>query len=256
MAEKVLHIEDLHKSFGDFKVLKGINFSVEKGEVVVIVGRSGSGKSTLLRCVNLLEDPDMGILRFRDERYKGTFHFGDRSRKIDNRELQRLRTHIGMIFQHFNLWPHFTTLENVTFGLKKSLSMSSQEADERAMEALKKVGLAEKANQYPARLSGGQQQRVAIARALALDPAIMLFDEVTSALDPELVAGILREMQRLAEDGMTMLVVTHEMGFAKEVGDRVVFMDRGVIVEEGPAREIITNPRHSETQAFLSTILQ
>jgi ABC-type polar amino acid transport system ATPase subunit len=255
MAEEILHIDNLHKAFGKLEVLKGIDFSVRKGEVVVIVGRSGSGKSTLLRCTNLIETPDAGSLRFRAKGFEKEFHFGEGNRRVSGTELQELRTHIGMVFQHFNLWPHLTALENVTLALKKVVGMSAKEADERGMKQLKKVGLAEKAHDHPGTLSGGQQQRVAIARALALDPAIMLFDEVTSALDPELVAGILEEMKQLAEEGMTMLVVTHEMGFAKEVGHRVVFMDQGVIVEEGPARQVIDHPQHPMTQDFFRVII-
>ena len=255
MAEEILHIEELHKSFGKLEVLKGIDFRVEKGEVVVIIGRSGSGKSTLLRCINLIEMPDRGCLRYRDREFIKEFDFNQRKQRVSAAELQELRTHIGMVFQHFNLWPHLTALGNVTLALKKVVGMSPQEADKRGMQQLEKVGLAEKANEHPGTLSGGQQQRVAIARALALDPAIMLFDEVTSALDPELVAGILEEMKQLAEEGMTMLVVTHEMGFAREVGDRVVFMDRGVVVEQGPAREMTANPQHPETQEFLRVIV-
>lgn len=251
MREEILRIVDIHKSFGDLEVLKGINLSVAKGEVVVLIGRSGSGKSTLLRCINLIELPDRGKLEFRHK----TFDFNHERGRLKASDLRELRTHIGMVFQHFNLWPHLTALQNVTLALKKVLKMPPKEADERGMQQLEKVGLAEKAHAYPSTLSGGQQQRVAIARALALDPAIMLFDEVTSALDPELVAGILEEMRRLADEGMTMLVVTHEMGFAREVGDRVVFMDKGVIVEEGPSREVILNPQHPETQAFLKSII-
>ena len=255
MAEEILHIENLHKAFGKLEVLKGIDFSVKKGEVVVIVGRSGSGKSTLLRCTNLIEVPEMGSLLFQDRKYQKEFHFGEGHSKVTSNELQELRTHIGMVFQQFNLWPHLTALENVTLALKRVVGMSVDEANERGLKQLDKVGLGDKGDQHPGTLSGGMQQRVAIARALALDPAIMLFDEVTSALDPELVAGILEEMRLLADEGMTMLVVTHEMGFAQEVGDRVVFMDEGVIVEEGPARDIINNPQHPETRDFLRVIL-
>jgi len=255
MAEEILHIENLHKAFGKLEVLKGIDFSVNKGEVIVIVGRSGSGKSTLLRCTNLIEVPDSGCLRFRHQAFEREFHFGDGKHRVSGAELQELRTHIGMVFQHFNLWPHLTALENVTLALKKVVGMSANEANERGMRQLEKVGLADKGSAHPGTLSGGMQQRVAIARALALDPAIMLFDEVTSALDPELVAGILEEMRRLAEEGMTMLVVTHEMGFAQEVGDRVVFMDGGVIVEQGPARQMVNDPQNPKTREFLKVIL-
>ena len=255
MAEEILHIENLHKAFGKLEVLKGFDFSVRKGEVVVIVGRSGSGKSTLLRCINLIEVPQVGRLQFRDKGFEREFEFGDGKRRVSATELQELRTHIGMVFQHFNLWPHLTALENVTLALRKVVGMSNKEASERGLRQLEAVGLADKANMHPGTLSGGMQQRVAIARALALDPAIMLFDEVTSALDPELVAGILEEMRRLADEGMTMLVVTHEMGFAQEVGDRVVFMDEGVIVEDGPARQVISDPQNPMTREFLRVIL-
>ena len=255
MAEEILHIENLHKAFGKLEVLKGIDFAINRGEVVVILGRSGSGKSTLLRCVNLIEVPDRGCLHFRAQGYDKELHFDGRKHRLNADELQELRTHIGMVFQHFNLWPHLTALENVTIALKKVVGLSPKEAEERGMRQMEKVGLSDKAHAYPGTLSGGQQQRVAIARALALDPAIMLFDEVTSALDPELVAGVLEEMRQLAEEGMTMLVVTHEMGFAQEVGDRVVFMNQGVIVEEGPARQLIRNPEHPETKEFLRAIL-
>lgn len=248
MPDEILHVENLHKSFGDLEVLKGIDMSIKKGEVVVFVGRSGSGKSTFLRCVNLLEIPNGGQLIFEEK--KLNFDMG----KPPASERRDFRKHIGMVFQHFNLWPHLSTLSNVAIALERVFGMPKNDAKERAMVQLEKIGLAEKANNYPSTLSGGQQQRVAIARALALDPKLMLFDEVTSALDPELVAGVLAEMQRLAEDGMTMIVVTHEMGFAREVGSKVVFMDEGVIVEEGPAKNVIMNPEHPETKEFLKSI--
>jgi len=248
MPEEILHVDNLSKSFGDLEVLKSIDMSVKKGEVVVFVGRSGSGKSTFLRCINLIEIPTGGKIRFEDK----TLDFN--LRKPPSAEMREFRHHIGMVFQHFNLWPHLTALGNVVIALEKVFAMPKKQAKKRAMLQLEKIGLAEKANNHPSTLSGGQQQRVAIARALALDPKLMLFDEVTSALDPELVAGVLEEMQRLAEDGMTMIVVTHEMGFAREVGDRVIFMDEGVIVEEGPAKEVISNPQNPETKEFLKTI--
>ena len=226
MAEEILRIEGLRKRFGDLEVLRGVDLSVMKGEVVVIIGRSGSGKSTLLRCVNLLEMPTGGRMRFDQLQ----FDF-DHPGKLNAADVRSLRTHIGMVFQQFNLWPHLTALGNVTLALEKVLKMPRHEARDVGLQRLAMVGLSEKANQYPSTLSGGQQQRVAIARALALNPRLMLFDEVTSALDPELVAGVLSEMQRLAEAGMTMMVVTHEMRFAQEVGDRVVFAEKGVIVE-------------------------
>jgi polar amino acid transport system ATP-binding protein len=254
MTEEILHIENLHKSFGDLEVLKGVDLVVRKGEVVVIIGRSGSGKSTMLRCINLLELPNSGLIHFRDERFEREFTFDGRHRPKAS-DMQQLRTHIGMVFQHFNLWPHLTALDNVSLALRRVLKMPAKDANARAAAQLERIGLADKVSAYPSMLSGGQQQRVAIARALALDPAIMLFDEATSALDPELVAGVLEEMRRLANEGMTMLVVTHEMGFAREVGDRLVFMNRGVIVEEGPARDIIASPQHPETQEFLKSII-
>ncbi len=256
MSEEILRIENLHKSFGDLNVLRGVDLVVEKGEVVVIIGRSGSGKSTFLRCVNLIETPNGGYMQFQDQDKGFSFEFDfTNQQKVRASEIQQLRTHIGMVFQHFNLWPHRTALGNVTLALEKVLEMPSKEAKERGMQQLEKAGLADKANAYPSTLSGGQQQRVAIARALALGPALMLFDEITSALDPELVGSILGEMEQLADEGMTMLVVTHEMGFARHAGDRVVFMNMGIIVEEGPAQEVITAPQHPETQEFLSSIL-
>jgi polar amino acid transport system ATP-binding protein len=254
MAEEILRIKDLYKSFGALEVLKGVDLFVERGEVVVIIGRSGSGKSTLLRCVNLIEFPDRGYMYFRDQN-KGFHYELDFDRlKIEESVLQKLRTDIGMVFQQFNLWPHMTALENVTLGLEYGLGIPSKDAKQRASRQLEKVGLADKLDAYPSTLSGGQQQRVALARALALEPALMLFDEVTSALDPELVAGILEEMRRLAEEGMTMMVVTHEMGFARKVGDRLIFMNEGVIAEEGPPREVIANPQHPVTREFLKSI--
>jgi len=250
MSEEILQLEGLCKAFGDLQVLECVDLSLTKGEVVVLVGRSGAGKSTLIRCVNLVEMPDSGFMRFQDKE----FEFGH-GKKLNSRDVRELRTHIGMVFQHFNLWPHLTALGNVTLALEKVHKMPANEAQEKAIKALEREGLSDKINAYPSTLSGGQKQRVAIARALATDPALMLFDEVTSALDPELVAGILEEMKRLARTGMTMIVVTHEMGFAREVGDRLIFMDGGDIVEEGPAREMIDNPQHPETRKFLGTIL-
>jgi polar amino acid transport system ATP-binding protein len=250
MSEEILRLEGLCKAFGDLQVLDCVDLSLTKGEVVVLVGRSGAGKSTLIRCVNLVEMPDSGLMRFQDKE----FEFGH-GKKLNSRDVRELRTNIGMVFQHFNLWPHLTALGNVTLALEKVHKMPANEALEKATKALEREGLSDKINAYPSTLSGGQKQRVAIARALATDPTLMLFDEVTSALDPELVAGILEEMKRLARAGMTMIVVTHEMGFAREVGDRLIFMDGGDIVEEGPAQEMIDNPQHPETRKFLGTIL-
>jgi polar amino acid transport system ATP-binding protein len=250
MTEEILRLEGIHKAFGDLKVLSGIDLTLTRGEVVVLVGRSGAGKSTLIRCVNLIETPEAGIMHLHDME----FSFGG-GRKLERENVQRLRKHIGMVFQHFNLWPHLTALGNVTLALEKVHKISSEKARERAIKALEREGLTDKIDAYPGTLSGGQKQRVAIARALATGPDLMLFDEVTSALDPELVVGILEEMKRLARAGMTMIVVTHELGFAKEVGDRLIFMDEGIITEEGPAREMIENPKHPETKKFLGTIL-
>ncbi len=241
----LLKIIDLHKYFGQNHVLKGINMEIRKGEVVVIIGPSGSGKSTLLRCINRLEEPDRGKIIIDDEV------------EITNpkADLNKIRQRIGMVFQQFNLFPHLTALQNVTLAPIKVKKMPKDEAEALGMELLAKVGLADKAHEYPHQLSGGQQQRVAIARALAMNPEIMLFDEVTSALDPELVKEVLDVMKQLARDGMTMLVVTHEMGFAREVGDRIVFMDDGVIVEEGKPERIFTDPQNERTRKFLSMIL-
>jgi polar amino acid transport system ATP-binding protein len=240
----------LCKSYGALGVIDGVDLSISKGEVVVLIGRSGAGKSTLIRCVNLIEMPDAGTIHFRGMR----FEFGH-GKKLNRKDVQTLRTEISMVFQQFNLWPHLTAKGNVTLALEKVLKLSSAEAEERAVQELKRVGLADKIDAYPGTLSGGQKQRVAIARALAADPLMMLFDEVTSALDPELVAGILEVMKGLALAGMTMMVVTHEMSFAREVGDRIIFMDQCSIVEEGPPSQVLDNPQHVETQRFLGTIL-
>jgi polar amino acid transport system ATP-binding protein len=237
-------VQDLHKSFGSLEVLRGIDFTVDTGQVVCVIGPSGSGKSTLLRCVNLLEQPTSGHV------VVNGVELTDPDVDID-----RARRRIGMVFQQFNLFPHLTVLENVTVAQRKVLRRNKVRAGQLAMQNLEKVGIAEKADSYPAQLSGGQQQRVAIARALSMDPALMLFDEPTSALDPELVGDVLAVMRSLAEDGMTMLVVTHEMSFAREVADRVVFMDGGVIVEEGPPDKVIGAPEHPRTQTFLRRVL-
>ena len=238
-------------------VLRDINMTVRKGEVLVVIGPSGSGKSTLLRCINFLAPPETGRVVFlgrewcADERPK----FDPVARLRWERGLIELRTHIGMVFQHFNLFPHMTALQNVTVAPMRVLGMTGRDAKEVASQELKRVGLGDKVNAYPSQLSGGQKQRVAIARALAMKPKMMLFDEVTSALDPELIGGILEEIKKLALSGMTMIVVTHEMGFAREVGDRIMFMDAGQIVEEGPARELLASPKNARTQAFLRAIL-
>jgi polar amino acid transport system ATP-binding protein len=262
VGEPILRVIGVNKHFhrGTLRhnhVLRDINLEVVKGEVLVVIGPSGSGKSTLLRCINFVSPPDTGTVVFLGRKWTKEavprFHPVERMRY--ERELNRLRTRIGMVFQHFNLFPHMTALQNVTIGLTRALKVSGKQAQERALAELERVGLGGKANSYPSQLSGGQKQRVAIARALAMKPQLMLFDEVTSALDPELIGGILEEMKKLALEGMTMIVVTHEMGFAREVGDRLMFMDEGVIVEEGPAREMIKNPKNERTQAFLRAIL-
>jgi ABC-type polar amino acid transport system ATPase subunit len=237
-------LRDLHKSFGTLEVLKGIDLEIQPAEVVCIIGPSGSGKSTMLRCVNRLEEPTKGRVEIDGVDIT--------SKKID---IDDVRTRVGMVFQSFNLFPHMTVLKNVSVALRKVKGLSSAKAEEAARRRLAEVGLEHKADARPIQLSGGQQQRVAIARALAMDPEVMLFDEVTSALDPELVKGVLDVMTSLASQGMTMLVVTHEMGFAREVADRVVFMDGGVVVEDGPPRELMENPRTDRLQEFLGQVL-
>jgi len=234
---------DLHKSFGDLEVLRGIDFEVETGEVVCVIGPSGSGKSTLLRCANLLEQPTSGKI------YIEGIDMTDPETDVDS-----IRARIGMVFQHFNLFPHLTVLKNLTIAQRKVLGRSKAETDGIARAMLERVGLSEKADEFPIRLSGGQQQRVAIARSLCMNPDMMLFDEVTSALDPELVDDVLQVMLDLASEGMTMLVVTHEMGFARSVGRRVVFMDDGVIVEEGTPAAVLDHPQEERTKLFLSKV--
>jgi polar amino acid transport system ATP-binding protein len=253
MAEPMVRLEGVHKRFGELEVLKGVNLDVAKGEVVCILGPSGSGKSTLLRCVNLLEPPEKGEIFLEGQDIckgpgSGT---GESSWNLDF-----VRQRVGMVFQQFNLFPHKTVLENVTLAPRQVLGKSREESEAKAKALLERVGLGDKFEQYPERLSGGQQQRVAIARALAMEPHVMLFDEVTSALDPELVKEVLDTMRELAEEGMTMLVVTHEMGFAKEVGDQVVFMDGGVIVEQGKPADVLDNPREERTKKFLGLVLE
>jgi len=240
----VVEIAGLHKSFGEREVLRGIDLTVRQGEVVCIIGASGSGKSTLLRCINLLEQPTAG-----------TIHVLGTEVTDPDVDIDRVRTHVGMVFQQFNLFPHRSVLENCTLAQRQVLHRSKAEAEAVAMKNLEHVGLADRANSVPGQLSGGQQQRVAIARALSMDPALMLFDEPTSALDPELVGEVLAVMRTLAEEGMTMLVVTHEMIFAREVGDRVIFLDDGVILEEGPPDQVLGAPREERTQAFLRRVL-
>ena len=252
-----LHVDNLHKRFGDREVLRGISLAAQAGDVVTLIGASGSGKSTLLRCLNLLEQPHEGTLRLGDETL-ALVRDRDRDgslRASDARQLQRWRVRLAMVFQNFNLWAHRTALENVVEVPVHVLGRPKAQALERARELLARVGLSHRENVYPAHLSGGEQQRVAIARALAVDPEIMLFDEPTSALDPELVGEVLDVMKGLAKDGMTMIVVTHEMGFAREVADSIVFMDGGVVVEAGNPRDVLTNPQHERTKAFLSKVL-
>ncbi|HEU0131935.1 MAG TPA: amino acid ABC transporter ATP-binding protein [Mycobacteriales bacterium] len=246
--------EGVRKRFGHVEVLKGIDLEVGEREVVVLLGASGSGKTTFLRCINHLEKIDAGRLSV-DGELVGYRQHGDKLYELRENEVARKRAEIGMVFQRFNLFPHMTALQNVTIAPVRVRGLKRDAAARRARELLDRVGLADKADAYPSMLSGGQQQRVAIARALAMDPKLMLFDEPTSALDPELVGEVLDVMKGLARDGMTMVVVTHEMGFAREVGDRVVFMDGGVVVEQGAPREVFANPRHERTKAFLSKIL-
>jgi ABC-type polar amino acid transport system ATPase subunit len=238
-------------------VLRDVSLDVHEREVLVVIGPSGSGKSTLLRCLNWLDPPERGVMKFRGKEWDtAQMHSLSPVRRWrQEQELRQLRAELGMVFQHFNLFPHMTVLRNVALGPRQVLHVSKEEARQRAMTELRRVGLDEKAHSYPSQLSGGQKQRVAIARSLAMQPTLMMFDEATSALDPELVSGILNEMKRLAESGMTMIVVTHEMGFAREVGDRIVFMDDGRVVEVGPARELIASPQNDRTKAFLNAIL-
>ena len=240
MEDLVVEVEDLHLSYGDLEVLRGLTFTIKRGEVLVVVGASGSGKSTLLRCLNRLEEPDSGKIII------------DGADATDPKtDLPATRAKIGMVFQNFNLFPHMTALGNVAEGPRTVLKMSKEDAERVALELLEKVGVADKRDVKPAMLSGGQQQRVAIARSLAMQPKVMMFDEPTSALDPELVAEVLDSMRLLAEEGMTMIVVTHEMVFAELVAHRVMFIDEGVIVEEGPPQEIFHNARHERTRQFL-----
>lgn len=240
----MIHVNNLHKSFGKNEVLKGVNEHIKQGEVVVVIGPSGSGKSTFLRCLNLLESPTSGVIKFEDQ---------DITNKKCN--INKVREKMGMVFQQFNLFPHKSVIENLTMGPIKVKKMSQDEAKNKGMELLKKVGLEDKWSAYPSSLSGGQKQRIAIARALAMEPDVMLFDEPTSALDPEMVGEVLNVMKGLVHEGMTMVIVTHEMGFAKEVGDRVIFMDGGNIIESGTPEEIFENPKHERTKEFLSKVL-
>ena len=243
-GDVLIKVDGLRKSFGDLHVLKGINAEIKKGDVMVVIGASGSGKSTFLRCLNLLEEPTGGTITFEG------VDITDRSVNI-NKHRQKM----GMVFQQFNLFPHKTVLKNMTLGPIKLLKQPKKEAEANALRLLERVGLADKANAYPGQLSGGQKQRVAIVRALAMNPEVMLFDEPTSALDPEMVGEVLEVMKQLARAGMTMVVVTHEMGFAREVGTEIVFVDDGVIVEQGPPKEFFENPKNPRLKDFLSKVL-
>ena len=243
MPNTIVEVQDLYKSFDKLQVLQGVSLQIEAGEVVVIIGPSGSGKSTLLRCLNYLEQPTSGSVYFKGE-------------LVDPQSnLSEIRQEMGMVFQNFNLFPHLRVINNITLAPRLVRSTAKAIAEERALELLKQVGLEDKAHNYPEELSGGQRQRVAIARALAMDPEVLLFDEPTSALDQEMIGEVLEVMKQLALEGRTMIVVTHEMGFAKEVGHRVIFMDEGLIVEEGHPSELFTNPKQKRTRAFLSKIL-
>ncbi|MBQ5695713.1 MAG: amino acid ABC transporter ATP-binding protein [Clostridium sp.] len=241
----MIHVNNLYKSFGKNNVLKGIDEHIKKGEVVVVIGPSGSGKSTFLRCLNLLEEPTSGNVIFEDNDITD-------KKKVD---INKIREKMGMVFQQFNLFPHKTVLENLTIAPLKVKKVSKEQAEKKALELLERVGLTNKAKAYPSSLSGGQKQRIAIARALAMEPDVMLFDEPTSALDPEMVGEVLSVMKDLAKEGMTMVVVTHEMGFAREVGDRILFMDEGNIVEQGTPEQIFSNPQNPRTIDFLSKVL-
>lgn len=241
----MIEVKHLNKSFGDLHILKDISTNIEKGEKVVIIGPSGSGKSTFLRCLNRLEQPSSGQILFEEQDLTS----------MSDRQLYAVRQKMGMVFQHFHLFPHLTIQKNITLAPVKLKRLTKEEADQKAVELLKKVGLSDKANQYPNQLSGGQKQRIAIARALAMNPDVMLFDEPTSALDPEMVGEVLSLMKELADDGMTMVVVTHEMGFAKEVASRVMFMDSGKIVEENEPQEFFSNPQNPRLREFLSKVL-
>jgi len=245
VAEQVIEIKNLHKAFGSHEVLKGIDFMASKGEVVCIIGSSGSGKSTLLRCINLLENPDKGEIR-----YHGKDILTD-----ETVNMPQYHAKVGMVFQQFNLFGNMTVLENCMTGQMKVLKRSREESEKNALKYLEKVGMADYRNAKPRQLSGGQKQRVAIARTLAMDPEVILFDEPTSALDPEMVGEVLAVMQNLAQEGMTMLVVTHEMGFARAVADKVVFMDQGVIAEEGTPDQVLGSPKHERLQSFLRSML-
>jgi polar amino acid transport system ATP-binding protein len=252
--QAMIEVRELHKRFGNVEVLKGINLEVATGKVVCVIGPSGSGKSTLLRCINHLERPDAGYILVGGQ-FVGYRLVGDRLHEVREHDLCASRASIGMVFQRFNLFQNMTVLDNVTLAPKLARRISAAEAEHKALALLERVGLASKKDRYPNRLSGGEQQRVAIARALAMEPSVMLFDEATSALDPELVGEVLDVMRSLARDGMTMVVVTHEIGFAREVADEVVFMDQGVVAESGPPSQVLQVPREARTREFLARLL-
>lgn len=249
----MIKAKDIYKSFADTDALKGVSLTVQQGEVIAIIGSSGSGKSTFLRCLNKLETIDKGSIEIESETLAAPGTDG-KSVYVRDKEAKKILSKMGMVFQHFNLFPHLTVLENITCSPMLVKGMTREQIEPEAERLLAKVGLSDKKNSYPGRISGGQKQRVAIARALAMQPDIMLFDEPTSALDPELTGEVLRTMKQLAEENMTMIIVTHEMGFAKDVADRVIFMDKGTIIEEGCPKDIFGNPQHERTQAFLQTV--
>ncbi|MGI9335963.1 MAG: amino acid ABC transporter ATP-binding protein [Gammaproteobacteria bacterium] len=251
----LVRIEDLHKSFGALEVLKGVDIDVARGEKLSSIGPSGSGKTTLLRCVNYLEKPTSGHV-YIDDKLIGEKQVNGRFVHLSDRELAAERAEIGFVFQRFNLFPHLTALDNAAVAPRRVLGLAKSEADARARAMLEKVGMAHKANEFPERLSGGQQQRVAIARVLAMQPKLMLFDEATSALDPELIGEVLKVIRELAEEGHTMIIVTHEITFAEDISDRVIFMDAGNVVEQGPPHEILSKPAHERTRTFLRQILE
>ena len=248
----MLKIEDLHKSFGSLEVIKGVSLHAKKGDVISILGRSGSGKSTFLRCINFLETPTKGTISLSGETISVADNRKGDSETTDKVQVRRLRTRMAMVFQQFNLWSHMTVLDNVTIALKTSLKLSKKEANQRAEKYLAQVNMMDRLNYYPGQLSGGQMQRVAIARALAMEPDILLFDEPTSALDPELVEEVLNVIKDLALQGRTMLVVTHEMAFARDVSNRVIFFDNGIIVEDGPPQEVFNTPKSDQFKQFIS----
>jgi len=254
-AQPALVCEDVHKSFGPLEVLKGVSLTAQQGDVIAMLGSSGSGKSTFLRCINLLETPDAGRVTVRGEEIRMTRDRRGKAVPADHKQVDRLRSRLGMVFQQFNLWSHMTVLQNVIEAPVHVLHVPKAEALQRAREVLDKVGLADKLDHYPAHLSGGQQQRAAIARALAMEPDVMLFDEPTSALDPELVGEVLRVIRQLAEEGRTMIVVTHEMGFAREVSNKVVFLHQGRVEEEGPPQEVFGNQKSERFRQFLASNL-